>query len=203
MPEADIYLNRVDFCRYWPESAGISCDDLLSQIKAGKNPLIEYPSLNRKVVRAFKLALEAGKYLPPVPQLTVPQPTESGLFPINEPDGNSLVIATANNRITFEVLVSIWSQGITPAYFLLVDCLGSTVDMAMVFGDFTPVRLAQMIEKTGLEEKVGHRRMIVPGFTSPLAQDFARETGWEIEVGPVCAVELPLFLGDRWIFPER
>jgi acetyl-CoA decarbonylase/synthase complex subunit gamma len=55
------------------------------------------------------------------------------------------------------------------------------------------------LKKTALEEKVEHRHMIVPGLTSPLAGNFAESTGWEIEVGPICAVELPLFLGDRWV----
>jgi acetyl-CoA decarbonylase/synthase complex subunit gamma len=133
----------------------------------------------------------------------VPQPIEAGLFPINEPDEDSLVIVSGNNRLTFEVLATVWAQGITPAYFLLVDCLGSTVDMAMIYGYFTPMRLAQILSTSGLESKVKHRRMIVPGLTAPLADEFAVTTSWDIELGPVCAVELPLFLGDRWVFSDR
>jgi acetyl-CoA decarbonylase/synthase complex subunit gamma len=128
---------------------------------------------------------------------------EAGLFPINEPDESSLVIVSGNNRLTFEVLATIWAQGVTPAYFLLVDCLGNTVDMAMVYGEFTAMRLAQMLGTSGLESKVKHRRMIVPGWTAPLANEFAAATNWEVEVGPVCAVELPLFLGERWLFSNR
>jgi acetyl-CoA decarbonylase/synthase complex subunit gamma len=71
--------------------------------------------------------------------------------------------------------------------------------MAMVYGDFTPARLAQGVQESGLESRVKHRHMIVPGLTAPLAGDFAAATKWEVEVGPVCAVELPLFLGDRWM----
>lgn len=202
MPQADIYLKRVDYCRYWPANTGLSCDDFLNQLKIVKEPAGNYPVLNRNMVRAFRLAQEAETYIPSVPLLTMPQPIEAGLIPINDPNKDSLVLVTGNNRLTFEVLVSIWARGITPAHFLLVDCLGSTVDMAMVFGDFTPARLVQIIKKTGLEEKVEHRHLIVPGFTSPLIQEFTIQTGWEIEAGPVCAAELPLFLGDRWIFPD-
>ena len=72
--------------------------------------------------------------------------------------------------------------------------------MAVVYGDFTPARLAQVMAESGLESRVKHRHMIVPGLTAPLAADFATATNWEVEVGPVCAVELPLFLGDRWLF---
>lgn len=202
MSKADLYLNKVDLCNYWPKNATIQCQDFLAQLKVGEYHAADYPFLSLKQVKAFKLVLEAESYLPLVPQLTVPQPMKAGLFPINKPDKNSLVIVSGNNQHTFEVLASVWAQGITPAYFLLVDCVGSTVDMAMIFKEFTPARLLQSLKNTALEEKVKHRRLIVPGFTSPLVLDFVAAIGWEIEVGPVCAIELPLFLGERWIFPN-
>jgi CO dehydrogenase/acetyl-CoA synthase gamma subunit (corrinoid Fe-S protein) len=200
MQEADLYLTSVDICRYWPANAEISCQDFLARSAAGKGNTDDFAFLKTGQLQAFKLVLEAKTYLPPVPLLTVPQPLEGGLFPVNEPDENSLVIVTGNNRLTFEVLATIWARGVTPAHFLLVDCRGNTVDMAMVYGDFTPARLAQALKASGLESRVNHRHMIVPGLTASLAEDFAVATNWEIEVGPVCAVELPLFLGERWIF---
>ncbi|MFC1939252.1 hypothetical protein ACFLXO_01030 [Chloroflexota bacterium] len=203
MQEADLYLTMVDFCRYWPANAEISCDDFMTRLAAGGVNIADYGFLTPSQAHAFKLVLEAKTYLPSVPQLTMPQPMEKGLFPINEPDESSPVIVTGNNRLTFEVLGTIWAHGVTPAYFLLVDCLGSTVDMAMVYKDFTPARLVQAVTESGLERIVRHRHMMVPGFTAPLAKDFAAATNWEIEVGPVCAVELPLFLGDRWIFSGK
>ena len=200
MPNVDLYLSKMDICRYWPENASIRCQECLDKLKAGENLLKICPFLTNKQARTFKLVSESETYLPSIPQMTVPQPMDAGLFPVNEPDKNSMVIVSANNQQTFEVLATVWAQGVTPAYFLLVDCLGNTVDMAMVFGVFTPDRLQQILEKTGLKDKVEHRHIIVPGLTSPLAEDFARATGWEVEVGPICAVELPLSLGDRWIF---
>jgi len=202
MPEADIYIDKVDTYSYWPANATIPCQDFLARLKAGEVDMEDYPFLTSKQFKAFKLVLEAEKYLPSVPLLTIPQPMATDLLDMNEPDRNSLVIVSGNNQLTFEVLATIWAQGVTPAYFLIVDCLGSTVDMAMVYGEFTPERLAQMLKKSGLEKKVEHRNMIIPGLTSPLVEVFVRTTGWEIEVGPVCAAELPLFLGDRWVFPD-
>ncbi|OGO01251.1 MAG: hypothetical protein A2Y59_01805 [Chloroflexi bacterium RBG_13_52_14] len=203
MQEADLYLTKVDICRYWPADIGLSCKDFMDRWATGKGSIEDYAFLTARQARSFKLVLEAKKYLPSVPLLTMPQPIEAGLFPINEPDEGSLVIVSGNNRLTFEVLATIWAQGVTPAYFLLVDCLGSTVDMAMVYGDFTPMRLTHMLGESGLESKVKHRQMIVPGFTAPLTDEFAATTNWEIEVGPICAAELPLFLGDRWVFSNR
>jgi hypothetical protein len=200
MPEADLYLNTIDLCRYWPADVEMSCQDFLTRLAAGKGNIEDCTFLTSRQLQAFRLVLEARTYLPSVPQLTVPQPVEKGLIPINEPDEDSLVIVTGNNQSTFEVLATIWAQDVTPAHFLLVDCLGNTVDMAMVYGDFTPTRLAQVMTETGLETKVKHHHMIVPGLTASLAADFAIATNWQVEVGPVCAVELPLFLGERWLF---
>jgi CO dehydrogenase/acetyl-CoA synthase gamma subunit (corrinoid Fe-S protein) len=200
MSEADLYLNTIDLCRYWPANVEMPCRDFLTRLAAGKGDIEDCTFLTPEQVQAFRLVLEAKTYLPSVPQLTVPQPIEKGLLPINEPGEDSLVIVTGNNQSTFEVLATIWAQDITPAYFLLVDCLGSTVDMAVIYGDFTPARLAQVMVESGLESRVKHRHMIVPGLTASIAADFAKATNWEIEVGPVCAVELPLFLGDRWLF---
>jgi len=200
MMPADLYLNQIDPCRYWPANAPIQCEDFLAQLKKETPYANEYPFLTSSQLQAFRVVLEADKYLPPIPQLTMPQPMEAGLYPINDPDKNSLVIVSGNNRYTFELLASIWAQGTTPAYLLLVDCLGNTVDMAVFYGDFTSGRLLKILKETGLEEKVAHRHIIVPGYTKALSQDFVKSTGWEVEVGPVCAVELPLYLGDRWIF---
>ncbi len=202
MQEADLYLSSIDICRYWPPDVETSCEDFKTYLAAGKDGIQDFAFLKSGQLQAFKLVQDAKAYLPQVPLLTVPQPMESGLFPINEPDENSLVIVTGNNRLTFEVLATIWAQGITPAYFLVVDCLGSTVDMAMVYGEFTPTRLKQVLKESGLESKVKHRHLITPGLTESLSKDFTIATNWEIEVGPICAVELPLFLGERWISPS-
>jgi hypothetical protein len=203
MLEADLYLNQIDFCRYWAVNAATLCHDFIEQVKAGEARIEDCHFLTPHQVRAFKMALETEDYLPSIPMTTVPLPIKADLLPVNEPDSSSLVIVSGNNSLTLELLTTIWAQGVTPAYFLLVDCRGSTVDMAMIYGDFTPERLRQALEKGNLEEKTEHRRMVVPGLTLSLAEDFERATGWEMEVGPVCAVELPLFLGERWIFPDH
>jgi CO dehydrogenase/acetyl-CoA synthase gamma subunit (corrinoid Fe-S protein) len=203
MLDADLYLKKIDLCRYWPANAGISCQDFISRIAVGKSKVEDFTFLSRNQMQAFKLVLEAKNYLPSVPLLTIPQPVEKGLLPINQPDENSLVIVTGNNRFTFDVLAAVWAQGITPAHFLLIDCLGNTVDMAMVYQDFTPGHLVQAVAESHLESLVKHRHLILPGFTAPFAKEFAAATNWEIEIGPICAVELPLFLGDRWIFSNK
>lgn len=200
--EADLYLDRMDLGRYWPADAGLPLQDFLAQMKSGNARPADYPFLTRRRFAAFQLVLSARDFLPSVPLVTVPQPTEPELVPLNAPDENALVLVTGNNTFTFQIMATIWAQGVTPAYFLMVDCLGNTVDMAMVFGTFTPEKFSEALKKSGLDTKVKHRHMIVPGWTSSLAGDLARISNWEVEVGPLCAAEFPLYLGDRWRFVE-
>lgn len=196
---ADLYLNRMDLRRYCPNHAVPT--DARTDAAPGAGVLCpdDCALLSPRQRHAFKVALAASDYLPAIPPLTVPRPIEPALTPVNEPDESALVLVSANNSLTFEVIMTVWAQGLTPAWFLLVNCLGNTVDMAMVFGEFKPQRLAESIEATALARKVAHRHLIVPGFTAPLAEDFRKATGWAVDVGPICAAELPLFLGDRWV----
>ena len=195
--EADLYLDQIDIKRYCAHDVS----NLNEQCQSGEiTCLNNCPLINPQQREVLKIVLGAKEYLPSIPTMSVPQPVEPDLIALNKPDNNSLVLITANNALTVEVLTTIWAQVTTPAYLLLIDCLGNTVDMAMVFGEFKPERLKQAIDLHRLEGIVTHRRMIVPGLTASLANEFQKATGWEIEVGPICAAELPLFLGDRWVF---
>ena len=107
--EADLYLDKVDFHRYWPESATVSYEDFLAQIKAREIRMDDYSFLGWQQKRALELVLEAERYLPQVPLTTVPQPIETELIPLNTPDENSLVIVSGNNKFTFDVLATVWS----------------------------------------------------------------------------------------------
>ncbi len=197
--QANLYLDKTDPCLYWPPDVPVPCADFLAEVKSGQKRVEDYPFLTRQQAQGFHLLLHASDYLPAVPLLNMPRPIPPQLFPVNNPGEDALVLVTGNNQYSFEVLAAVWSQGLTPAYFLLVDCLGNTVDMAMVFGTFTPERLVQALRESNLESKVRHRHMVVPGWTAPLAHDFEGATGWEVEVGPINAAELPLFLGELWI----
>jgi CO dehydrogenase/acetyl-CoA synthase gamma subunit (corrinoid Fe-S protein) len=87
---------------------------------------------------------------------------------------------------------------VSPFFLLMVDCRGDTVDMAMIYRSFTPQRLDQAIEQNKLAARVTYRRLIIPGILAPLKEELATYTGWEIVAGPICAAELPLFMGEAW-----
>ena len=92
---------------------------------------------------------------------------------------------------------------ICPFFVIFIDTDGNTVDMSMIYQTLTAQRVAESIQSTSIEEKVTVRELMLPGLASSLKGDIERLTGWNVRVGPVCAAELPLFLSEIWIEPEK
>jgi acetyl-CoA decarbonylase/synthase complex subunit gamma len=74
--------------------------------------------------------------------------------------------------------------------------------MAMVYQTFTAENVLKAIDETQLASRVKHRELIFPGVTAPIKSDIEAKTGWAVKVGPYCAGELPLFLGELWRKPQ-
>ena len=84
---------------------------------------------------------------------------------------------------------------------LFVDTDGNTVDMAILYKTMTSERIRDALEAAGMENKVSHRELVIPGLAADMQNDLAASTGWQVRVGPVCAAELPLFLSAVWVRP--
>jgi CO dehydrogenase/acetyl-CoA synthase gamma subunit (corrinoid Fe-S protein) len=200
---ADLYLNKIEIAPYLTpeECRGVAvkdCRDLAARLQEGQIKPEDCPHLAPQKRYALSLALRAREILPPVQSLELPRPVPPELFELNDPGGDSPVLVSGNSEFTVTVLTGILATTISPFYLLLVDCRGDTVDMAMVYRSFTPQRLDQGLEAHNLAARVHHRRLIIPGVLAPLRNELAAYVGWDIQVGPICAAELPLFLGERW-----
>jgi len=206
---ANLYVDKIDLAPYFTpgdcRAAGFpDCREFLAALKEGRLKPEDCPSLSPAKRYALSLALRAGEILPPVQSLELPRPVPAELYEINEPDAASPVLATANSEFTLMVLTGLLALTVSPFYLLLVDCRGDTADMAMIYRSFTPQRLDQALEAHKLAAKVTHRRLVIPGVLAPLKEESAAYlTGWDIVAGPICAGELPLFMGEKWQPPEE
>jgi CO dehydrogenase/acetyl-CoA synthase gamma subunit (corrinoid Fe-S protein) len=203
MLNANLYVDRIDLARYLtPEEVRLSgaqdARDLADRLKQGTLSLAECPFFSSVKRYALSLALRAAEILPPVQSLELPRPVPSDLFELNNPGPDSPVLLTGNSEFTLTVMTGLLATTVSPFYLLLVDCRGDTVDMAMVFRSFTSQRLSQALDAHRLAGRLAHRRLILPGVLAPLKDELAAYTDWEIQVGPICAAELPLFLGEAW-----
>jgi CO dehydrogenase/acetyl-CoA synthase gamma subunit (corrinoid Fe-S protein) len=201
--EADLYLDRIDPLQYYTRSecraCGCeTCGEWLEKLKMRRLLPSDCRVLGPNRLYALSIFLSLDETLPQVHITQHPVQGLLGLQEINKPGPQSPLLVTGNAMTTQEVLLAVLSTTGSGFYLLFVDCLGHTIDMAMTYGTFTAEKLGKALTDSELEARVGHREMILPGFTGPLRESFESETGWRIKIGPICAGEIPLYLADYW-----
>lgn len=128
-----------------------------------------------------------------------PIQVKPGLYEINNPKPDDPLMVTTNFSITyFSVANEIESSGI-PGWLLVADAEGMSVLTAWAAGKFDAERIAKSVNTSGAAEKLNHQRIIIPGHVAVLMGELEEELpGWEINVGPREAVDLPNFLKMQW-----
>jgi CO dehydrogenase/acetyl-CoA synthase gamma subunit (corrinoid Fe-S protein) len=207
MPPADLYLLRLQWLPYLtPEecraAGAASCEDFLGRLQNRSLELNEVPGLAPQKRYALQLALQGAELVPPVEALGLPQPTRPGLYEINDPGPEAPVLVSGNSEITLTVLSAVLATTVSPFYLLLVDTLGDTLDMALIYERFTPAKVTAAVQEARLADKVRHHTLIIPGLAATLQEPLAAATSRHIRVGPICALELPLYFGAYWQPPQ-
>ena len=121
------------------------------------------------------------------------------LYEINNPDGNAPLMVTTNFSITyFSVANEVEGSG-WPAWLMVADAEGMSVLTAWAAGKFDAERIAKAVKAFGVAEKVGHKRLIIPGQVAVLSGELEEELpGWQIMVGPREAVDIAAYLKATW-----
>jgi acetyl-CoA decarbonylase/synthase complex subunit gamma len=137
------------------------------------------------------LALRTNIYTDPQKPIQV----QPGVYEINDPKEDSPLMVTTNFSITyFSVANEVDGSG-NPGWLLVADAEGMSVLTAWAAGKFDAERIAKAVKTTNIEEKLGHKKLILPGHVSVLLGELEEELpGWEIQVGPREAVDLPGYL---------
>jgi len=124
-----------------------------------------------------------------------PIQVEPGLYEINKPGPDDPMMVTTNFSITyFSVSNEIEGSG-NKGWLLVADAEGMSVLTAWAAGKFDAERIAKAVKATGVEAKLNHKSLILPGHVAVLSGELEEELpGWEIKVGPREAVNLPQYL---------
>jgi len=128
-----------------------------------------------------------------------PIQVQPGLYEINTPTPDAPLMVTTNFSITYfavnnEVEGSGW-----PGWLVVADAEGMSVLTAWAAGKFDADRIAKAVKNFGVEGKVNHKRIILPGQVAVLSGELEEALpGWEIMVGPKEAVDLPGYLKVMW-----
>jgi acetyl-CoA decarbonylase/synthase complex subunit gamma len=124
-----------------------------------------------------------------------PMTTKEGIYPINNPDENSPVLVTCNFSLTYFIVSGEIENSRVPGWLCVMDTEGLSVMTAWAAGKFVGDTVGAFLKKCGISEKVGHKKLIIPGYSAPIMGDLEEELpGWEIMIGPREAAHLPAYL---------
>ncbi len=127
-----------------------------------------------------------------------PIQVEPKVYPIGEPDETSPVMFTTNFSLTYYTVESDVEASRIPSYILVVDTEGTSVLTAYSGDKLNEKAVADAMTKAGIEDKVKHRKLIIPGYVAVMSGKLEEATGWEVMVGPRESSMLPKYLQEVW-----
>jgi acetyl-CoA decarbonylase/synthase complex subunit gamma len=125
-----------------------------------------------------------------------PMMMEEGIYEINDPDENSPVLITTNFSLTYFVAGGEIEASKVPSWLLIMDTEGLSVLTAWAAGKFVGDAMGIFIKKSGIADKIKHRKVVIPGYVAVVSGDLEEELGegWEVMIGPREAAHLPAYL---------
>lgn len=121
-----------------------------------------------------------------------------GLKVFGTPDENSPVLFTSNFALTYYTVASDLDTNKLNAYLIVVETEGSAIDSGVAGRKLTAERVAEAIKASGVESKVKHRKIIIPGKASRISGEIEELSGWKVQVGPRDSSEIPKYLIAKW-----
>ncbi len=126
-----------------------------------------------------------------------PMVVEEDIYPVSGPDENSPVLITCNFSLTYFIVSGEIEGSKVPSWLLIKDTEGLSVLTAWAAGKFGADLIAQFVKKSGIEDKVKHRELIIPGYLASIKGELEEELPeWNISMGPREAGHLPAFLKE-------
>jgi acetyl-CoA decarbonylase/synthase complex subunit gamma len=124
-----------------------------------------------------------------------------GLKVFGTPDENSPVMFTTNFALTYYTVASDIESAKLSVYLLVVDSEGIAVDSAVAGRKLTAEKIADAIKASGIEGKVKHKKLLIPGKAARLSGEIEEMSGWQVLVGPRDSSEIPKYLKEKYQGP--
>lgn len=181
----------------YPTMVVIDTEDELTNLVLGSAAILKYGSI--VVVSTIKpeihlalITLRLNIYTDPQKPVTV----EPKVYKIGgEPSTESPLLVTTNFSLTYYSVEPEILNSKIPSWLLVVDTDGLSVLTAWAAEKFTPEKIVESIKQQNIEEKVKHKKLIIPGYVAVMSgklNDLLPD--WEIIVGPKEASGIPKFL---------
>jgi len=127
-----------------------------------------------------------------------PVQVEPKLYPVGEAGDSSPVLFTTNFSLTYYTVESDVEASRIPSWILCVDTEGTSVLTAYSGDKLNEKTVAKAMKAADVENKVKHRKLIIPGYVAVMSGKLEEETGWEILVGPRESSVIPRYLQGVW-----
>jgi acetyl-CoA decarbonylase/synthase complex subunit gamma len=124
-----------------------------------------------------------------------PMATSEGIYEINQPTESSPVLITSNFSLTYFIVSGEVENSRVPSWLLILDTEGLSVVTAWAAGKFSADRIALFLKKSGILDKVKHRKLVIPGYAASISGELEEELpDWEIQIGPREGAHIPAYL---------
>ena len=128
-----------------------------------------------------------------------PMTVTQGIYEIGAPDENSPVLVTTNFSLTYFIVSGEVEASRIPSWLLIMDTEGLSVMTAWAAGKFAGDVVGAFVKKSGIADKVKHKKIIIPGYAASISGEMEEELpDWEIMIGPRDAALITKFLKDNW-----
>ncbi|MHC4658512.1 MAG: mercury methylation corrinoid protein HgcA [Planctomycetota bacterium] len=119
---------------------------------------------------------------------------EPGLYAVGNPDGDSVVLVSANYKLSFDTLRKELS-GLN-AWIMVLDTKGINVWCSAGKGTFGTEEVIRRIGLVELEKIVNHHKIIIPqlGAVGVAAHEVKKRCGFSVVYGPVRACDITAFI---------
>lgn len=124
-----------------------------------------------------------------------PLATTQGIYEIGGPNENSPVLITTNFSLTYFIVSGEIENSKIPSWLLVMDTEGLSVMTSWAAGKFVADAIGPFVKKSGIDAKVGHRKLVIPGYAAAESGGLEEELpGWEILIGPRDGSLIPAYL---------
>jgi acetyl-CoA decarbonylase/synthase complex subunit gamma len=130
-----------------------------------------------------------------------PVAVEPGLKTFGTPDENSPVMLTTNFALTYYTVATDLESAKVNTYLLVINTEGIAVDSAIAGRKLTAEKVADSLKASGVENKVKHRKLLIPGKAARISGEIEELSGWQVLVGPRDSSDIPKFMQEKWQKP--
>ncbi len=127
-----------------------------------------------------------------------PIQVEAGLYEIGAVTPDSALLLTTNFSLTYYTVEGEVEASRVPAYIGVVDTEGTSVLTAFASDKLNSDNVTAFLNSDEVKAKLGHKKLILPGYISVMSGSLHEESGWEVMVGPREASGISKYLKTVW-----